>query len=113
MNEIEHRKAFAQAELSRRFNNLFLSGTISEINESSGLVDVFVYNSLGSLTIKDLPLMNRKPAYVAINDPIFLISPQGELNSGLVFVISPEREIKYLQTQITQLKDQVNAMGGA
>ncbi|RVU83829.1 hypothetical protein EOL70_13455 [Leucothrix sargassi] len=106
MNELQ--QGFANAELSRRLNSLFLNGSIKSIDTEKELVSVEVTAASGSLTCTDMPLLNRHISNVSVGNPILLISPQGSIEAGVVFAIGEDPELKRLREQVDQLQKQLN-----
>ena len=100
---------FAAAELHRRINNLFLSGTISAIDTNKKLVSIEVTAPEGNiLKCSDMPLLNRSIDHVSVGSPILLISPQGSIEAGVVVVFGENPELARLREQVNLLQKQLN-----
>lgn len=101
-------QGFANAELSRRLNSLFLSGTITAIDTEKELVSVEVTAADKLLTCTSMPLLNRRIKNVSVGNPILLISPQGNIEAAVVMVIGENPELTRLSEQVEQLQKQLN-----
>ena len=105
---MNNKQGFANAELARRLNSLFLSGSIVAIDTEKELVSVEVTAADKVLTCSDMPLLNRRISNVSVDNPILLISPQGSIEAGVVFVIGENPELGRLSEQVSQLQKQLN-----
>ena len=105
---MDHKESFANAELLRRFNNLFVDSEITAIDKNKGVIDVTIITPDGDCIIKNITLMNVAIEQVSEGQPVLLMNPQGSPEAGMAFVLGPDPEQKAQNERIDALEMQVN-----